>query len=146
MVPEHGNRTATPFLALHCLYIGLSPTTDRADGDDTLRRYGKDLEEPTIEAMLLALLTGYTPAWSLAAHRKVHDAYFAGRGRDKGVKIPDLLEVGLTLELAERFRLDGRVDEARELLAVVVENLPGDQRLIRFEHHFDGSEPIACAM
>ena len=131
------------FLALYCLDNDLSPISDRGDGDDTLRRYGKDLEEPEIEAMLLALLIGTTPAWPLAVHRQAHDAYFAGKERDEGIKIPALLEVGLTLELAERFRLDGRVDEARELLAVAVENLPGDQRLIRFEDHFDASEPIA---
>ena len=131
------------FLALYCLYNGLSSTMDRVDGDYILRTYGQDLDEPAIEAMFLALLTGNTPAWPLSVHRQVHDAYFAGKERDRGIKIPALLEVGLTLELAERFRHEGGGGEARELIAVAVENLPGAQRLSRFEDHFDTAEPIA---
>ena len=54
----------------------------------------------------------------------------------------NLLEVGLTLELAERFRVGGDTDNARNLIRFALENHPGNQSLMRFEREFDPSKQI----
>ncbi len=133
-----------PFLALYCLYNLVAPIDRRLDDNSKIvNQYRQELSDPSIEAMLLAMVTRTTPSWPLSEHREVHDAYFEGKERDKGLRLNALLEVGLTLELAERYRLDHDIGEARALIAFAVENHPGHQSLMRFEEGHDATEQIA---
>ena len=132
-----------PFLALHRLYDCVGSTTERKDNNSSIvPRYEEELSRPSIETMLLALFVEPMPTWSLSEHRRAHDAYFEGSGRDRGVRLDSVIEVGLTLELAERYRKSGEINEARDLIALAVENCPGNELLMRFEEHFDATVRI----
>ena len=132
-----------PFIVLNCLFNLAVPTDDRiGDNSDIVRRYKSELALPTVEAMLLALLTQNPPPWPLNDHERALHAYFGGKRRDEGIRIDNLLEIGLTLDLAERYRVDGDTDKARSLIRFALENRPGNQSLMRFEQEFDPSKQI----
>ena len=132
-----------PFIALYRLFNLVVPADDRIDDNSDIARLNeKELALPTIEAMLLALLTQGAPPWPLEEHEKALRAYFGGKGRYQGIRMDNLLEVGLTLELAERYRVGGDTDKARNLISFALENHPGDQSLMRFEREFDPSKQI----
>ena len=132
-----------PFIALYYLFNLVVPAEDRIDDNsDIVRLYGEELARPTIEAMLLALFTRNVPQWPLDDHERALHAYFDGTGRDQGIRIDKLLEVGLTLELTERCRVGGDTDKARHFIRFALENHPGDQSLMRFEREFDTSKQI----
>ena len=132
-----------PFIALYCLFNLVVPADDRIDDNsDIARLYEKELALPTVEAMLLALLTEGTLPSPLEEHEKALRAYFEGTGRDQGIKLDRLLEAGLTLELAERYRVGGDTHKARSLISFALENHPGNHSLMRFEREFDLSKQI----
>ena len=132
-----------PFIALYYLFNLVVPADDRIDDNsDIVRRYEKELALPTIEAMLLALLTRDAPPWPLEKHERALRAYFGGKGRYQGIRLDRLLEVGLTLELAERYRVGGDTCKAGNLISFALENHPGNESLMRFEREFDPSKQI----
>ena len=132
-----------PFIALYCLFNLAVPADDRlGDNSDIVRLYREDLALPTIEAMLLALFTRSVPQWPLDDHESALLAYLDGKGRDQGIRMDNLLEAGLTLELSERYRLRGDTDKARSLIRLALENYPGNEALMRFEREFNPSNQI----
>ena len=132
-----------PFIALYRLFNLVVPADDRIDDNgDIVRLYQRELALPTIEAMLFALLTQGAPPWPLEKHERTLRAYFVGKGRYQGIRMDSLLEVGLTLELAERFRAGGDTYRAKNLISFALENHPGNQSLMRFEREFDPSKQI----
>ena len=107
-----------------------------------IKLYDEEMSSPSIESMLFALLTENRPEWPIAEHERILQKYFSGSRRCEGIKIDNLLEVGLCLELAERFRSGGDTGKAKELIKFALENHPGTQSLIRFEKEFDPSQQI----
>lgn len=92
--------------------------------------------------MLLALLTRGVPQWDLVDHESALRSYLDGRGRDQGIRMDNLLEAALTLELAERYRGRGDADNASGLIRLALENHPGNQGLMRLEREFDPADQI----
>ena len=91
---------------------------------------------------MVHLVLGTIPKWTLGEHKKVHDDYFRNQDTRRGIKVPDLLEAGLSLVLAERHRVSGSTQNARDLVALAVENYPGHAPLYDLEKAFDPSMPI----
>lgn len=131
------------YIALYCLFNLAVPADDRIDDNsDIVRLYREDLALPTVEAMFLALFTRSVPQWDLDDHESALRGYLDGKARDQGIRMDNLLEAGLTLELSERYRLLGDTDKARSLIRLALENHPGNQSLMRFEQEFDPSKQI----
>ena len=133
-----------PFLALYLIFNKLvSPNIQMKNFNKIQRRYGKELDIPSVEAMLVYLVLGAIPdEWPLSDHEKVHDDYFRRQGKKNGLKVRRNLEAGLSLALAERYRTTGDAKRAHELVTYAVENYPGHAPLRELEQAFDPSEPI----
>ena len=132
-----------PFLFLFCLYnLKVVPDYRVYDHYGIVQFCEKELTLPTIEAMLFALLIQRAPQWPLDKHEKILRSYFNGKSRDEGIRINNLFEVGMILELGERYRVRGDTDKAKDLIRFAVENHPGNQSLMRFELGFDPSKRI----
>ena len=133
-----------PFLVLHSLFNLVAPADEGSEGDSSrvVKLYEKELEAPSIETVLLALLVQAVPPWPLKDHEEALRAYLDGKGRDNGVRIASLLEVGITLVLAERYRVAGDREKAKRLVRLALENRPGNESLMRFEREFDATKPI----
>lgn len=143
MLPQMSTDQRRPFIALYVLFNQLTLRNDMmANYDDVVDRYGQELVDPSVEAMLTFLILGTDPEWNLTERREIHDAYFQQKGRRNGLRISPALEAGLCLDLAERYRLAGDVAQARGLITQAVDNHPGWVPLHELEKNFDDGQEI----
>ena len=56
--------------------------------------------------------------------------------------MPPAFKAGLSLALAERYRLSGNAEHARDLISIAVENCPGNSALCQIEKSFDPKQAI----
>ena len=133
-------------LALTALYFLLNCVVSEEDrmpnADMVIACYKEDIDGPNVESLLVHLVLDRIPEWATETHKELHDCYFSGRDRKGGLRVPRGLEAGLSLSLAERLRLEGRVKESRELVTQAVESFPGNKELLDCERNFDGSKEI----
>lgn len=143
MLPTLRAGERRPFLALHFLFNGLVPEHHRTPNPEAVwKRYGSELQAPSVESLLAHLVQRQMPDWRLADHRAVHDEYFRRRDRKNGLMVARSLEMRLTLMLAERCRLEGDTAAARQLITTAVENRPGYAQLRDLETNFTLESPI----
>ena len=135
--PNMATVNSRPFLTLYMLFNRVVLNDEPMENFENIQEtYASTFEGPSLESALIHLLTGDTPAWNLDQHREVHDAHISGKGRPSSLKVPRLLETGLTLQLAERYRSVGDVEAARSLVSMSVDNFPGNDALRRLEQEF----------
>lgn len=92
--------------------------------------------------MIGRTLLGSTNSWSLSKHQEAYDQYWRERATISGLHAPRLFEAAAALELAERYRLDGKDDMYRKLIAEAVECHPEHLGLRDFETQLKTSKPI----
>ena len=127
-----------PFLALFVLFNRLVvPEAPMAKFAAVVERYGSELQRPSVEALLLNLLLGNLPEWTLAEHQAVHDEYLKNQGKANHLRVPPVMRAGLALALAERYRVEGDQQAAQRLICAAVENCPGVETLLRLEEALD---------
>jgi len=105
----------------------------------------QDLSQPSPEALLVHTVAGKVPGWTLEVHDQTIESYFKRRGRPSGLRFPRFYEAAVTLDLAERYRLEGDILNCRRLVALAVESHPGHQRLVELEASIDLDTPIRGA-
>ena len=143
MLPQMNAEQQRPFVALYVLFNLMVLGDDRMANYDTIvEHYGHELNNPTVEAMLTLLLLNIVPEWSLEKHQEIHDGYFRQKHHQHGLRVPATLETGLSLSLAERYRLAGNAQQAWALVTVAVENHPGHVPLHELEQNFDSTREI----
>ena len=143
MLPQMSTHQLRPFIALYILYSSMVRDGRMDNCDLILERYGHELDDPSVEAMLTLLLLEHIPDWDLDEHQEVHDAYFREKHHRNGLRVPPALEAGLCLALAERYRLAGNVIQARDLIIQAVDNHPGHAPLWDLEQSFDPNETVS---
>ena len=144
MLPQMNSTQRRPFLTIYFLYKRLVlPDTPMENLEKVNKRYLTEIERPSVVAMLLHLLLGTVPEWSIPEHNAVHDSYLRDQGKRSCLEIPRNLKARLTLALAERYRLAGKADHARDLISMAVENCPGNTALFQLEQTFDPELPIS---
>lgn len=142
-LPSMASGNLRPFLTLYILFNEVVLRDEPMENFEKIQqRYALEFEGTSLESALIHLLTGITPTWDLDQHREVHDAHISGKGRPSSLKVPRLLEAGLTLQLAERYRSAGEVEAARSLISMSVDNFPGNDDLRRLEQEFDERQRI----
>ena len=146
MLPQMNSTQRRPFLTIYILYNRLVlPDTPMENLEKVIKRYLTEIKSPSVETMLLNLLLGTVPEWSIKEHCAVHDTYLQNQGKRSCLEIPRNLKAGLTLVLAERYRLAGETERARDLISMAVENCPGNTGLYQLEQTFDPELPISWA-
>ena len=144
MLPQMNADQRRPFIALYVLFNQLAlHGKPMANYDDIVEQYGHELFDPSVESLLMFLLLGTDPGWTQAQRRGIHDAYFRQRGYRNGLRVRPILEAGLCLDLAERYRQEGDVAQALALIRSAVENHPGHAALIGLERNFDPDAAIS---
>ena len=143
MLPQMSADQRQPFIALYILFNTMALGNERMENFEEITKcYWEEFSKPTIESVLAFLALDIVPEWSLTAHREIHDAYFREKHHKSGLRVPPALEAGLCLTLAERYRLTGDVVQARALIALAVENYPGQVPLLDLEQNFDPAQEI----
>ena len=111
LLPNMSETHRRAFLALYVLFNKLAiPEMRMASLEHMLSSHQSEMERPSVEAMLLHLLLGTDPAWSLEEHQAIHDAYLRDQGRRDCLRMPPAFKAGLSLALAERYRLSGNAE------------------------------------
>ena len=142
-LPSMNVQTRRAALLLHRVFNRLVSQEDNSTEDPpVVRQHGDALDAPCIEAMLLHLLLGTMPEWTLDEHESLHDEVLRNQGKPNCLKVPRLFRSHLSLALAERYRQVGSSDQARSLICVAVENDPGREELLQLESSFDPQAPI----
>lgn len=132
-----------PYLALHFLFNWHVSENDSAATSPTIKTLiEKELGEPSPESLIAHVLSGQVIDWSLELHRRTLDGYLRRRAAASGLRFPRVFEVGITLDLAERYRLVGDMDACKAMVALAVENHPGHGGLLEFERNFQAESPI----
>ena len=143
MMPSMRRSERLPFLALYLIFNGLVPADMQMENLANIQKqYASDVGQPSPEAMLMHLILGCNPNWSLDEHKEAHDNYFSTYHRPSSLKIPQTLAAGLSLNLAERYRSSGYITEARDLIATAVENRHGHRPLYLLLETFDAQEEL----
>ncbi len=144
MIPSMKIGDRQPFLVLYIMFnVKCLPLNDRMSKFEKFcKHYGPELETPSVEAMLFHLVLDNVLDWELPRHEEILRSYFCRRDRKNGLRVPRILEAGLILVLAERYRSAGNVDRARELISFLVENFPGYTPLRDLEEVFEETQPI----
>lgn len=132
-----------PYLALYALFNMVVAGEQKAPVSEGLEKLMKqDLSHPSPEALLVHTVAGKVPGWTLEVHDQTIGSYFKQRGRPSGLRFPRFYEAAVTLDLAERYRIEGDVLNCRRLVALAVESHPGHQGLLELEASIDPDTPI----
>jgi hypothetical protein len=143
LLPNMSEIHRRTFLALYVLFNKLAVPEMRMAGlENVLSRYQSEIERPSVETMLSHLLLGTEPEWSLEEHQTIRDTYLRDQGKRDCLRMPPAFKAGLSLALAERYRLDGNTERARDLISAAVENNPGNTALCQMEQSFDTRQAI----
>jgi len=146
LLPSVKKDLRLPYLALYVLFNGVVPEISRAPISETIEKLiQKELSHPSAEALITNTILGKVANWSLEAHLQVLESYFKRRGKPTGLRFPRLFEAAVSLDLAERFRIIGDIDQCRKMVALAVESHPGHQRLVQLEAEIDLGTPIRGA-
>lgn len=135
-----------PYLALHALFNMVVPVEQKAPVSEGVEKLiQRDLSQPSPEALLVHTVAGKVPGWTLEVHDQTIKSYFKRRGSPSGLRFPRFYEAAVTLDLAERYRIEGDILNCRRLVALAVESHPGHQRLVDLEASIDLDTPIRGA-
>lgn len=127
-----------PLLTLYLLFHRLfQPEDHRPDFERFFDEYAGDFDAPSIESLLLHVLSGSEPEWTLEELEETRRAYFKQRYAKNGLELGPILEAAMTLFLAEIHRRRGDEGRAREFVSEAVENLPGRTQLLELERRMD---------
>ncbi|MBP5957940.1 hypothetical protein ICA16_19880 [Pseudomonas anatoliensis] len=143
LLPSAKKNLRLPYLALYVLFNGVVPESSRAPISESINKLiQKELSQPSAEALITNTILGKVASWPLEVHLQVLESYFKRRGKPTGLRFPRLFEAAVSLDLAERFRLIGDMDQCRKMVALAVESHPGHQRLVQLEAEIDPDTPI----
>ena len=132
---EEKNRR--PFLALYILFNALVGHDQRmANAGEIERKFGGDLQKPSVEIMLVYLILRASPDWRLSDYQRIIKRYFDQRNNRNGLRLPRTFEAGILLHTAEQYRLEGKIGRAREMLSKATECHPGHKPLRETEENF----------
>jgi hypothetical protein len=137
----HAHRTA--LIWMYFLYtLRVPPEYRPPNAQAFVERHSGEAAAAGPHSIAPNLIFNETGDWSTEAHRRALEDYFGQRVRPSGLHAPRLLEAAICLDLAEKYRVSGATDEARDLLARAVEIQPDHIALRQAEIGFASDEPI----
>lgn len=143
LFPKMKAKDRRSFIALYYLFNLLAPPESKMPTFEKIFNiYGKDLDQPSSESLIVHVVTGQSPTWDITSHSHALKEYFRLRDRKSGLRVTQVIETAMVLTLSERYRISGALDDAQKMLSFAVENFPGHTGLAQFEGAYDGQKPI----
>lgn len=128
--PEH----IRPMFALYLLFHRMLPTQYHLPhSEEFIERYGKYIETPSIESILIHVILNIKPDWKAGDAAKIYADYRKQRSHKNGIVFGSIFEAAVILFLADMYREESNEVRARELVSEAVEDLPGHKPLLDFE-------------
>ena len=85
---------------------------------------------PSIQILILKMITGTDTDWSYSQHEEVFKSYYSTRLKPSGFRVTKRLEAGLELAFAEKLRQSGEHERAVAQLRSSADNFP-NMKIIR---------------
>lgn len=137
----HAHRTA--LIWMYFLYTLRVPPEYRPPGAQAfVEKHSDEAAAAGPQTIAPNLIFNETRDWSIEAHQRALEDYFVQRVRPSGLHAPRLLEAAMCLDLAEKYRVAGAIDDARDLLARAVDIHPYHATLRQAEIGFASDKPI----
>jgi hypothetical protein len=142
-LPEFNAARRLPYLAAYFAYNLLFPPGMRhAEWEAVHKQYNSHFDKPSPESLVLHCLVAMTPSWGLKVHAEALDKHVSRRSHDNGYRFPQLFDVAMSMDLIERYRAAGDVDEARRRLSLAAETFPSTEQLFRLEAAFEPTTAV----
>lgn len=126
-----------PFIALYILFNALFKENERMPSFKTIsEKYDDELSSESPESLILHLIFDEIPTWEISEHKSTLETYFKRREHKFGFRSPRILEAGMILSLAERYRTHGDFEQKKILLEKAVESYPESENLKSFEEKY----------
>lgn len=103
----------------------------------------KLLNSPGVISLVAQVLIESDTEWSVDDHKRILNEYYARRFKSSGIKVPPHVEACLGLSLAERYRADGKYEEALNQLQSVADEFPINKELRALLADFSHDHRIA---
>jgi hypothetical protein len=140
-VPELALASRLPMVSLYLLYHHYLPKEwHRPAAEEFLRKHISLFDDPSLESLICRTALSEPTGWNPNKQEEMRMAYLEQRYHKDGLKLGPVLEVAVTLETAEAYRLAGDSKRARTLLSDAVENLPGSAMLLDVEQKWLAGE------
>ncbi|MEI7613274.1 MAG: hypothetical protein WCK63_10215 [Betaproteobacteria bacterium] len=107
-----------------------------------LEKWGKYLDAPCPEILVLYCLTSTAPSWTIDQQEAILEEYLRKRSKKSGLRFPRRFDAAMVLELAERYRLAGQWPNAARQLDMAAENFPEFPQLRALLANGDPHSPI----
>lgn len=129
-----------PYLALIGLYRKI--VSNSATIPSPRESYLKELDAPSTSSLICHLLLSKEPQWDIPTHKAVIETYFSSRHTKNSFHAPRLFESAMYLDLAERYRAFGDIDNAVLCVTLAVNSFPESQALRNFEICFSDNHRV----
>lgn len=103
----------------------------------------KLLNSPSFISLVAQVLIESDTEWSVDDHKRILNEYYARRFKSSGIKVPPHVEACIGLSLAERYRADGKYEEALNQLQSVADEFPINKELRALLADFSHDHRIA---
>lgn len=128
------------FLALYIIYNFYINKTQRLKNvEEFTAKHQKIILNPCTEGLIVYSLLNLPFPWEIEVHHDCLKKYFLERNQKLKIKCPQVIETGMLLQLAERYRKAGNETKALEQIVMAVENLPSHKDLRKFETDYKSS-------
>jgi hypothetical protein len=144
LLPQFKPKARLPYLTAYFAYNLLFPPDMRhAEWEAMNKQYHACFDAPSPESLVVHCLISQVPSWGLAVHAEALDKHLARHSHDNGYRFPRLFDVAMSLDLMERYRVAGEIDEVRRRLSLAVESFPAIVQLAELEASFEPATVIA---
>ncbi|MEQ5875383.1 hypothetical protein J3455_12625 [Pseudoalteromonas sp. NFXS39] len=125
------------YATLYILYNCFVGTNDRmANAERNCSGFDKYIPEDSIESLIISCLLDHKPDIGLDVYYKTLMEYFKTRNNKLTLRVPSIIEAILVLELAELYRQSEQMQQAKKMISIAVECMPGNSQLLNLEHNF----------
>jgi hypothetical protein len=144
LVPRTGGPSARrSMIAIYFLWHRiLNEEFHLPSSSDFLARYRPQLEKPSMQASVVAMLVKAEPDWSTSDFEQLAQQRLKDRAKGDSEPFPAIFDAALAVAVAMQLASDGRRDEAVETLSRAVEEAPGNARLMTAEAGFLDGAPL----
>lgn len=89
----------------------------------------KELVELSSEALIVHAILDKAVHWSIEEHAQVILEYKRKRPKKSGIHFPKMFEAAISLELAERYRLAGQIEQSQQTMVEAADDYPEHEAL-----------------
>jgi hypothetical protein len=140
-----GIRKPVARLSLIAIYIWhriLRENLHQPSADSFLKQYSQELEAPSIQGFIVAIVLHLEPTWTTADYKELADQRRNDRSNGRAEPVGAAFEAALDAKVAMMLATEGRHELAAWFISRAVEEWPGNIRLIEAEAAYQKGKPL----